>query len=96
MRHTTFRFALDATPAQAQALARHAGASRFAYNECLGFVTHAFAAKKTDPSVEVPWSSFDLINVFKRLEEERGRRPRVRRRPRRDDHEAGHRACLAP
>jgi putative transposase len=64
MRHTTFRFALDATPAQAPALARHAGASRFAYNECLGFVTHAIAAKKTDPSVEVPWSSFDLINAF--------------------------------
>jgi putative transposase len=64
MRYTTFRFALDATPAQAQALARHAGASRFAYNECLRFVTHAIAARKADPSVEVPWSSFDLINAF--------------------------------
>jgi putative transposase len=64
MRHTTFRFALDATPAQAQALARHAGASRFAYNECLGFVTHAITARKADPSVELPWSGFDLINAF--------------------------------
>jgi putative transposase len=64
MRHTTFRFALDATPAQAQALARHAGASRFAYNECLGFVTHAITTRQADPSVEVPWSSFDLINAF--------------------------------
>jgi putative transposase len=64
MRHTTFRFALDATQAQAQALARHAGTSRFAYNQCLGFVTHAIAAKKTDPSVKVPWSGFDLINAF--------------------------------
>jgi putative transposase len=64
MRHTTFRFALDPTPAQAQALARHAGASRFAYNECLGFVTHAITTRQADPSVEVPWSSFDLINTF--------------------------------
>jgi putative transposase len=64
MRHTTFRFALDATPAQAQALARHAGAARFAYNECLGFVTQAITARQADPSVEVPWSSFDLINAF--------------------------------
>jgi putative transposase len=64
MRHTTFRFALDPTRAQAQALARHAGASRFAYNECLGFVTRAITAKKADPSAKVPWSSFDLINAF--------------------------------
>jgi putative transposase len=64
MRHTTFRFALDATPTQVQALARHAGASRFAYNECLGFVTHAITTRRADPSVEVPWSSFDLIDAF--------------------------------
>jgi putative transposase len=64
MRHTTFRFALDPTQAQEQTLARHAGASRFAYNECLGFVTHTIDAQKTDPSVEVPWSGFDLINTF--------------------------------
>src|SRR5688572_13907897 len=31
MRHTTLRFALDPTPAQERAFARHAGASRFAY-----------------------------------------------------------------
>jgi putative transposase len=35
MRYTTFRFALDRSPSQAGMLARHAGASRFAYNQCL-------------------------------------------------------------
>ncbi|HET6749158.1 MAG TPA: helix-turn-helix domain-containing protein [Actinomycetes bacterium] len=63
MRHTTFRFALDPTPAQAALLARHAGASRFAYNQCLRLVTDALAARRTNPPV-VPWSGFDLINAF--------------------------------
>jgi putative transposase len=72
MRHTTFRFALDPTPAQEQMFAWHAGASRFAYNECLRFVTDALAAKPNDPSVKVPWSGYDLVNAFnawKRSEE---------------------------
>jgi len=64
MRHTTFRFALDPTPAQAAMLARHAGASRFAYNQCLRLVTDALAARRVDPPVTVPWSGFDLINAF--------------------------------
>jgi len=64
MRHTTFRFALDPTPIQALALARYAGASRFAYNQCLRLVTDALAAKETDVSVRVPWSGFDLIGAF--------------------------------
>jgi putative transposase len=64
MRHTTFRFALDPTPAQEQMLAQHAGAARFAYNQCLRFVTDALIAKRTDPSVTVPWSGYDLINAF--------------------------------
>jgi putative transposase len=63
MRHTTFRFALAPTPAQAAMLGRHAGASRFAYNQCLRLVTDALAAKRTDPQVKVPWSGFDLINA---------------------------------
>jgi putative transposase len=62
MRHTTFRFALDPTPAQAAMLARHAGASRFAYNQCLRLVVDALAAKRADSQVHVPWSGFDLIN----------------------------------
>ena len=64
MRHTTFRFALDPTPVQEQLLAQHAGASRFAYNQCLRFVTDALTAKRTDPWVQVPWSGYDLINAF--------------------------------
>jgi putative transposase len=64
MRHTTFRFALAPTPAQAAMLARHAGASRFAYNQCLRMVTEALATKGKDPQVRVPWSGFDLIKAF--------------------------------
>jgi putative transposase len=64
MRYTTFRFALVPTPAQEKALARHAGASRFAYNQSLRLVTGALEARRTDPSVVVPRSGFDLINAF--------------------------------
>jgi putative transposase len=64
MRHTTFRFALDPTPAQEQMLAQHAGASRFAYNQCLEFVSDALTARRVDPSILVPWSGYDLINAF--------------------------------
>ena len=64
MRHTRFRFALDPTPAQAAMLVRHAGASRFAFNECHRLVTDALAAKQTDPQVKVPWSGFDLIDAY--------------------------------
>jgi putative transposase len=48
MRYTTFRFALDPTPAQAGMLARYAGASRFAYNQCLRLVTEALEKKTND------------------------------------------------
>jgi putative transposase len=64
IRHTTFRFALAPTPAQAAMLVRHAGASRIAYNQCLRLVTDALASKRTDPQGSVPWSGFDLINAF--------------------------------
>jgi putative transposase len=64
MRYTTFRFALAPTPAQAALLARHAGASRFAYNQCLRLVTDVLAAKRMGLEVRVPWSGFDLINAF--------------------------------
>jgi putative transposase len=76
MRHTTFRFALAPTPEQAALLARHAGASRFAYNQCLQFVTTSLQATATNPSVVVPWSGFDLINAFNawKRTEEAGRR----------------------
>jgi hypothetical protein len=63
-RFTTFRYTLDPTRAQAAGLARHAGASRFAFNQCLRLATDALAAHQQDPSVSVPWSGFDLINAF--------------------------------
>jgi putative transposase len=44
-------------------LARHAGASRFAYNQSLRLVKDALTAKAQDPSVTVPWTGFDLINA---------------------------------
>lgn len=64
VRHTTFRFCLDPTVEQDTALARHAGASRFASNTCLRLVKHALAAKQAEPGVKVPWTGFDLINAF--------------------------------
>ncbi len=45
-------------------LGRHAGASRFAFNQCLALVRQALDARAADVSVKVPWSGFDLINVF--------------------------------
>ena len=63
-RHTTFRFCLDPTVEQHEVLARHAGASRFAFNQCLRMVKTALTDRKTDPDVRVPWTGFDLINAF--------------------------------
>jgi putative transposase len=63
-RHTTFRFCVDPTVEQCQVLARHAGASRFAFNQCLHMVKAALSHRTTDPGLEVPWTGFDLINAF--------------------------------
>ncbi len=63
-RHTTFKFCLDPTVEQYQVLARHAGAARFAFNQCLHMVKTAFTQRKTDPDTDVPWTGFDLINAF--------------------------------
>ncbi|MFC4087509.1 RNA-guided endonuclease InsQ/TnpB family protein [Micromonospora sp. GCM10011541] len=63
-RFTAFRFTVDPSPSQVVVLARHAGASRFAFNQCLALVKEALDAKRRDGSVVVPWSGFDLINAF--------------------------------
>lgn len=63
-RHTTFRFCLDPTSEQQAVLARHVGASRFAYNQCLKTVKTALSLHRSEANVEVPWSGFDLINEF--------------------------------
>src|SRR5271168_136544 len=63
-RHTTFRYCLDPTVEQQVVLARHAGASRFAFNQCLRMVKTALTQRHRDPDVELPWTGFDLINAF--------------------------------
>jgi putative transposase len=63
-RHTTFRFCLDPTVEQHQVLARHAGAARFAFNQCLRMVKTVLTQRKTHPDTDVPWTGFDLINAF--------------------------------
>jgi putative transposase len=63
-RHTTFRFCLNPTAEQRETLARHAGASRFAFNQCLAMVKTAFIHRKAEPDFEAPWTGFDLINAF--------------------------------
>ena len=63
-RHTTFRLCLDPTVEQRGVLARHVGAARFAFNQCLSMVKTALTQRKTDPDIDVPWTGFDLINAF--------------------------------
>ena len=63
-RHTTFRFCLDPTVEQQKVLSRHTGAARFAFNQCLRLHLRARAAQRRHASVVVPWTGFDLINVF--------------------------------
>jgi putative transposase len=63
-RHTTFSFTLLPESSQEEALRRHVGAARFAYNQSLRFVCDALEAREVDPSVKTPWSGFDLINAF--------------------------------
>ena len=45
-------------------LARRAGGARFAHSACLAMVKDALTARRADPDVAVPWSGFDLINLF--------------------------------
>lgn len=63
-RHTTFRYCLDPTVEQSVALARHAGAARFAFNQSLALVKTALTHRKICPEHPVPWTRFDLINAF--------------------------------
>jgi putative transposase len=63
-RHTTFRYCLDPTVEQQTVLARHAGAARFAFNQCLHIVKTALTHRETDPGYPVPWTGFGLINAF--------------------------------
>jgi putative transposase len=48
-RQTTFRFCLDPKVEQCEVLARHAGAARFAFNQCLRMVKTALTQRKPIP-----------------------------------------------
>jgi putative transposase len=63
-RQTTFSFTLLPSGAVSEALKRHVGAARFAFNQALRLVRDALEAHRVDPSAKVPWSGFDLINSF--------------------------------
>jgi putative transposase len=63
-RQTSFRFTVAATPAVEAVFARHAGAARFAYNQCLREVKDTLSARRRDRSAEVPWSGFSLVNYI--------------------------------
>jgi putative transposase len=63
-RHTTFRYCLNPTVEQQRVLARYAGAARFSFNQCLEIVKTALSQRKSDPSLKVPRTGFDLINAF--------------------------------
>lgn len=65
-RFTTFRYCIDPTVEQQAALCQHAGASRFAYNQCLATVKAALQRRRRAPDVRVPWTKFSLINEFNR------------------------------
>src|SRR5665647_829239 len=79
-RHTTFQLAADPSVEQERALARHEGAARFAFNQCLRLHLDArhqhTEDENTVESVRVPWSGFDFINAFNawKRSEQAGRR----------------------
>jgi putative transposase len=55
-----YRFAVDPTRRQQRSLASHAGAARFAYNWGLRLVQERLEQRRTDPTVQVPWTLPDL------------------------------------
>jgi putative transposase len=63
-RYATFKYCLDPTVEQHDALTRYAGGARFAFNQCLQMVKSALTHRRSDPATEVPWTGFDLINEF--------------------------------
>jgi putative transposase len=71
-RHTTFKYCLNPTAEQKGVLARHAGASRFAFNQCLYIVKSALTQHRADPNIDVPWTGFDLVNAFNKWKKTEG------------------------
>jgi putative transposase len=54
--HQAYRFALNPTPRQQDALASHVGGARFAYNWGLGLVQRRLDERAAGQDVEVPWT----------------------------------------
>jgi len=75
-RLTTFSFTARPSSDQHQAIARHVGARRFAWNQSLRLVIDAKQQKKTDPTVDVPRTAYSLINAINgwKRSQEAGRR----------------------
>jgi len=68
-RARAFKYELHVTDQLEPVLWQHAGAARFAFNQCHRWFTDGLAAYRAEieagvaePDVEVPWSSFSLIN----------------------------------
>jgi putative transposase len=61
-----YQFALDPSPRQRVSLASHTGAARFAYNWGLELVTARLRQRRTDPSVQLPWTRFELQRQWNR------------------------------
>jgi putative transposase len=77
-----YRFALDPTPRQRQALASHCGAARVAYNWGLYLVREQLDQLRLDPSVQVPWTLPALRREWNRAKHQAARGgPRTARRP---------------
>jgi putative transposase len=51
-----YRFALDPTPRQQEALASHCGAARFAFNWGLALVKERIDARQADKVADIPWT----------------------------------------
>ncbi len=76
--HQAYRFALDPTPAQEQALLSHCGAARFAFNWGLDRVRAGLAQREAERSygvaeellTPVPWSLYALRREWNRAKSE--------------------------
>lgn len=64
LRYTTFHYCIDPNRNQVNDLFRHGGARRFGFNVGTRLVKAALEKRKIDSSVKIPWSGFDLINIF--------------------------------
>jgi transposase len=74
-----YRFALDPTPAQEQALRSHCGAQRFAYNWGLARITANLAQREAERSYGIPehqltpaasWSAWSLRKEFNQVKDQ--------------------------